>query len=92
MFKFKVFYIGLTNAENPIYPDSYTFSIGFDYCFIAGKEHAIDWPNGAIKPKANGKDDVVLCGLVLSPQNDLAIFFTGFDLTTFIFIFLHFFK
>jgi hypothetical protein len=48
-----------------------------DYCFIAENKHAFEWPNGAIKPKANGKDDVVGCGLVLSPQNELSIFFTG---------------
>jgi hypothetical protein len=59
--------------------DSYTFSIGFDYCYITGKECAFEWPNGAIKPKtkADGDGDVVGCGLVLSPANEVSIFFTG---------------
>jgi hypothetical protein len=57
--------------------DSYTFSIAFDYCKITGKEHAFEWPNGTIKPTWNGRGDVVGCGLLLSPENELSIFFTG---------------
>jgi hypothetical protein len=39
------------------------------------KKHAFEWPNGAIKPVWSGSD-VVGCGLVLNPHNQLAIFFT----------------
>jgi hypothetical protein len=48
-----------------------------DYCYIAGKKHAFEWPDGAIKPTANKRDDVAGCGLLLSPSNELSIFFTG---------------
>jgi hypothetical protein len=77
IFKFRVFYIGLTHNENAYPRDTYIFSIAFDYCSINNKKHAFEWPNGAIKPKSNQKDDVVGCGLLLGPDNKVFIFFTG---------------
>jgi hypothetical protein len=53
------------------------FGNGYDYCSVSGKEHTFEWPNGSIKPTWNGQGDVVGCGLVLNPNNQLAIFFTG---------------
>jgi hypothetical protein len=49
-----------------------------DYCLLSGHEHFFEWPAGAIKPKwfGYGCRDVYGCGLVLSPDNKLAIFFT----------------
>jgi hypothetical protein len=54
----------------------YDFGTGLDFCWLSGKEQKFDWPNGAIKPKWNGHGDVVGCGLLQSPDNKLAIFFT----------------
>jgi hypothetical protein len=44
----------------------------FKYCFPANKS-SLEWQNGTTKPTWNGKDDVVGWGLVLSPNNQLAI-------------------
>jgi hypothetical protein len=43
---------------------------------ISGKKHAFEWPNGAEKPTWNAVGDVFGCGLLLSPENELSIFFT----------------
>jgi hypothetical protein len=48
-----------------------------DYCFLSGAVRFFDWPFGAIKPKWYGCGDVFGCGLVLSADNTLAIFFTA---------------
>jgi hypothetical protein len=47
-------------------------------CWIAGEEHRFELPEGADRPrqKKDGTDDVYGCGLVLDPENKLAIFFT----------------
>jgi hypothetical protein len=80
-FKFRKFYIGLSNENAPdgVAQDSYRFSIGFNHCHLSSSwvEHAFERPNGAIKPEANGIGDVVGCGLMLSSQNEVSIFFTG---------------
>jgi hypothetical protein len=49
-----------------------------DYCLLSGHEHFLEWPAGAVKPKwtGTGCEDVFGCGLVLSVDNKLAIFFT----------------
>jgi hypothetical protein len=49
-----------------------------DYCLICGEARFLEWPLGAVKPKwtGTGCEDVFGCGLVLSPDNKLAIFFT----------------
>jgi hypothetical protein len=48
------------------------------YCWISGKKHAFEWPEGATKPERVGPitGGVDGCGLLLSPDNKLAIFFT----------------
>jgi hypothetical protein len=38
--------------------------------------HRFEWPNRAIKPEWNGQGDVIGCGLVLKPANELSMFFT----------------
>jgi hypothetical protein len=53
------------------------FGNGDDKCQVSGKKHKFEWPNGTAKPKWNAEGDMVGCGLVLSPNNKLAIFFTG---------------
>jgi hypothetical protein len=47
-----------------------------DFCLLSGHEHFFEWPTGAIKPILYGCWDVFGCGLVLSPDDKLAIFFT----------------
>jgi hypothetical protein len=47
-----------------------------DYCLLSGKKHFFEWPAGVVKPILNGCEDVFGCGLVLSADNKLAIFFT----------------
>jgi hypothetical protein len=50
---------------------------GCDYCRLSEKTHQFEWPNEATKPKWKGPGDVVDCGLMLTPGNEVAIFFTG---------------
>jgi hypothetical protein len=75
--------VGLSSGNIPVGscvccpPNSYAFEDGCDYCWISGKQYQFEWPNGAIKPKWNGKGDVVGCGLLLNPENEVSIFFTG---------------
>jgi hypothetical protein len=45
-------------------------------CIISGKCLFFEWPAGTIKPILYGCWDVFGCGLVLSPDEKLAIFFT----------------
>jgi hypothetical protein len=66
-------------------PEFYTFSMGpdyddvYDHCYLSGKFHLFQRPTGAIQPPEwiEGPGDVFGCGLLLNPQNKLAIFFTG---------------
>jgi hypothetical protein len=48
-----------------------------DFCLLSGHEHFFDWSDGAIKPMLYGCGDVFGCGLVLSADDKLAIFFTA---------------
>jgi hypothetical protein len=48
-----------------------------DYCRLSGDAHFFEWPAGAIKPMLYGCGDVFGCGLVLSADDKLAIFFTA---------------
>jgi hypothetical protein len=57
--------------------NSYAIRSGFDFCRLSGKEHDFEWPNGAIKPESKGQGDVLGCGLLLSSENEVSIFFTG---------------
>jgi hypothetical protein len=47
-----------------------------DFCFIDGKKHEFEWPDEAVKPKSPNCEDVIGCGLLLNPENKLAVFFT----------------
>jgi hypothetical protein len=58
-------------------PNSYAIEDGSDYCWISGKTHKFEWPNGTTKPEWNGLGDVVGCGLVLNPAKELSLFFIG---------------
>jgi hypothetical protein len=71
------------NLEIGRYPNSYAIAIpifgGFRHhcrCFLAGEYHRFELPEGAIRPKINQFGNVFGCGLVLDPDNKLAIFFT----------------
>jgi hypothetical protein len=55
----------------------YGFPSGYYHCSLAGKTHPFEWPNGATKPKWDGQQDVIGCGLLLSPKKEMAIFFTA---------------
>jgi hypothetical protein len=59
-------------------PNSYA-NIGYDFdtCWLSGTHHCFKWPDGAIKPIFNCMGDVLGCGLLLNPENQLSIFFTG---------------
>jgi hypothetical protein len=81
--KFSTFWVGLSNGNIPDGEwlaetrNYYDYGSGLDYCSFGGHKHPFEWPNGAIKPEWNGRGDVIGCGLMQSPQNKLAIFFTA---------------
>jgi hypothetical protein len=51
--------------------------IGHHGCLLAGERHRFELPEGAIiRPKMKEDGNVYGCGLVLDPDNNLAIFFT----------------
>jgi hypothetical protein len=58
-------------------PNSYGIRYIRDYCWLNGNLHTFEWPNDAIKPEWKGTGDVYGCGLMLSPENELSIFFTA---------------
>jgi hypothetical protein len=58
-------------------PNSYAIEDGCDHCWISGKTHKFEGPNGTTKPEWNGLGDVVGCGLVLNPAKELSLFFTA---------------
>jgi hypothetical protein len=43
---------------------------------LAGERHLFELPEGAIRPKWKEYWNVLGCGLVLDPEDKLAIFFT----------------
>jgi hypothetical protein len=45
-------------------------------CWLAGEYHPFELPEGAIRPKMKKNGNVYGCGIVLDPNNKLAIFFT----------------
>jgi hypothetical protein len=83
--KFSKFYVGLSNGnisddgqlitENRNY---YYFGNGDDHCTLDENEHIFEWQDWTMQPEWNGDGDgdVIGCGLVLNPNNQLAIFFT----------------
>jgi hypothetical protein len=60
--------------------NSNSYAIQYSYvsnrCWLAGEEHRFELPEGAIRPEIRGNENVYGCGLVLDPDNILAIFFT----------------
>jgi hypothetical protein len=46
-------------------------------CWIEDDVHVFDWPNYENLPPANGPEDVLGCGLLINPENRVAIFFTS---------------
>jgi hypothetical protein len=61
-------------------PEFYLFSNCLLYderCWLAGKLHQFEWPNGPIKIKRNKNGKLTIgCGILLNPENKLSIFFT----------------
>jgi hypothetical protein len=60
-------------------PNSYAIRFGFNtVCDLIGEPHLFELPGGAVQPemKVYGNVNVYGCGLVLDPENNLAIFFT----------------
>jgi hypothetical protein len=80
--------MGLSNgipAEGELigqYPNSFAITVSTDYhlvwCHLAGEAHIFQLPaDGAIQPKLRDDGmDVYGCGLVMDPNDKLAIFFT----------------
>jgi hypothetical protein len=61
------------------FSNSYAIPILGPHCYacrLAGAQHLFELPEGAIRPKRKGLRNVYGCGLVLDPDNNLAIFFT----------------
>jgi hypothetical protein len=83
---FSAFHVGLSDGTGNIparlfvgqAQNSFSLQHGrLDACFIEGNAHYFQWPNLANKPQWNVPNgDVVGCGLLLNPKNELAIFFT----------------
>jgi hypothetical protein len=75
--KFSEFYVGFAGDGPNLNHLYHFFRSGYDYYWISGNLHRFQWSNGALGPISNGIGDVYGCGLLLSPENKLAIFFTG---------------
>jgi hypothetical protein len=77
--------VGLSNGniqENTLLGSTLeTYGIHYDdeflfrFCFIGGKKHPVEWPDGVIVPW-DDQGGVIGCGLLLNPKNELSIFFT----------------
>jgi hypothetical protein len=84
--KFRHFHVGLSDGLIPadgldvgFAPNSYAIQ-DYDtfFCLLSGTDHEFEWPDGvANKPKCKGPGDVLGCGLLLHPNNKVAIFFTA---------------
>jgi hypothetical protein len=83
----EAFWIGLSAQPMPEnvpyvgkYPNSYSYPPGHDYCVIADDHqyHKLEWPKELLKPKRElkGQGNVGGCGLLLDPNDKVAIFFT----------------
>jgi hypothetical protein len=79
--------VGLSDGASPVpdnswigqYSNSYAFPRGgyLHQCWLAGNKHRFELPEGAIQPSWKRNDNNVFgCGLVLYPEDNLAIFFT----------------
>jgi hypothetical protein len=52
-------------------------TLGICYFLSGGGVYYYELPNGVnVVPKWNGRGDVLGCGLLLNPENKVAIFFT----------------
>jgi hypothetical protein len=80
-----VYYVGLSNKSisrrkgtRVDYANSFVLKNHYNEyeCRLAGKKHNWEWPEGATRPEWSDGEDVFGCGLVLSPDNKWAIFFT----------------
>jgi hypothetical protein len=82
--------MGLSNSSMPAadgadllvgqYPYSYAIENGyaFKYCWLSGKKHLFEWPLGlSNRLEWNDRVEVMGCGILLTPQNKLALFFTA---------------
>jgi hypothetical protein len=61
------------------YTNSYAIPIGGPYChgcWLAGEHHHFELPEGAVEQEIKEHGNVFGCGLVLDPEDKLAIFFT----------------
>jgi hypothetical protein len=65
------------------YPNSYSYPPGRDYCLLYDNSHSddrpnLEWPVEMLKPERElqGQGDVGGCGLLVDPNDKLAIFFT----------------
>jgi hypothetical protein len=80
--KFRQICVGLSNGDIPDIsnatnsPNCYAIWAGKDCCFLSGKVHDFKWPNCTIKPKWYGQGDIIGCGILISPENKMFIFFT----------------
>jgi hypothetical protein len=59
------------------YPNSYSYSPGRKYCLIDKDRHNFEWSE-KVKPdwELKGQGNVCGCGLLVAPNDKLAIFFT----------------
>jgi hypothetical protein len=60
------------------YSNSYALAIpiGGNEYLLSGEYHFFELPEGTIRPEMKENGNVFGCGLVLEPDNNLAIFFT----------------
>jgi hypothetical protein len=57
--------------------NSYAIRFSFNtVCYLSGEDHRFQLPEGATRPQKKKHENVYGCGLVLHPENYLAIFFT----------------
>jgi hypothetical protein len=86
MYKIRYIFVGLSSGNIPTagawvggFPNSYAIQEGCDYCWLSRDDHRFERPTGAIEPEWNwnGQGNVVGCGLLVNPENELSIFFTG---------------
>jgi hypothetical protein len=61
------------------YPNSYALWFGNHFLNLSGKAHYFEYSSGAGTRDVitwNKQEDVIGCGLLMNPKNQLAIFFT----------------
>jgi hypothetical protein len=60
------------------YQNSYSYPPGRDYCVLANDRPCLEWPKEILKPGRllKGQGNVGGCGLLVDPNDKLAIFFT----------------